>query len=221
MIKKRYFAIALGVVSALFAGLLVNNVILAQSGGEYDPWIDTNDDGIIEILDLTYLGEIYGTAGTPINKTELLFDLLDRVPRAGNISVPAAAFVPWSSTTEWYILGGTLYNNGGGGLTFYAPVQLPHGATVTNLTSCWYDKGNDYVFCRLQRYDSEGVYNWTAVALSTGVSGYGSSTADSINPATATVDNNQYGYSLEVNIPYSASHSDYLFHLAIIEYEYQ
>jgi len=48
--------------------------------------------------------------------------------------------------------------------------------------------------------------------------GLGSSYDDTIN--YATVDNSQYMYTLYVNIPYSASHTDYYFNYAIIEYEY-
>ena len=42
---------------------------------EYDPWIDLNDDGSIDLFDAIMLLKIYGTKGTPINKTELLLDL--------------------------------------------------------------------------------------------------------------------------------------------------
>lgn len=47
--------------------------------GEYDPWIDYNDDGKIDHKDLLQLAAVYGTSGTPINKTALLLELLDRV----------------------------------------------------------------------------------------------------------------------------------------------
>jgi len=50
-----------------------------DAGPEYDPWRDLNDDGIINIYDVVMVTGIYGSTGTPINKTELLLDLLDRV----------------------------------------------------------------------------------------------------------------------------------------------
>lgn len=42
---------------------------------EYDPWYDLNDDGDINLYDLTIIGTYYDTSGTPINKTELLLSL--------------------------------------------------------------------------------------------------------------------------------------------------
>jgi hypothetical protein len=47
--------------------------------GTYDPWIDTNDDGAINILDSITLGNHFLTSGTPINKTELLLELESRL----------------------------------------------------------------------------------------------------------------------------------------------
>ncbi len=40
--------------------------------GGYDPWVDLNDDGSIDIFDAITLADAYGTKGIPINKTELL-----------------------------------------------------------------------------------------------------------------------------------------------------
>jgi hypothetical protein len=47
--------------------------------GEYDPWVDINDDGTINFLDAILLGTAFGTTGTPINKTELLLELQSRL----------------------------------------------------------------------------------------------------------------------------------------------
>ena len=45
------------------------------STGEYDPWLDSDHNGIIDIFDIVRLCNIYGTTGTPINTTQLLLDL--------------------------------------------------------------------------------------------------------------------------------------------------
>ena len=47
--------------------------------GGYDPWIDTNDDGIINYEDLFNFAIIYGTSGTPVNKTDLLLQLQSKI----------------------------------------------------------------------------------------------------------------------------------------------
>jgi len=73
-----------------------------QGGGTYDPWIDTNDDGIIDVYDLQAMGSIYGTSGTPINKTDLLLELESRVSAleaAGSVTNIrlAAGAIPFNS----------------------------------------------------------------------------------------------------------------------------
>ena len=50
-----------------------------SSNGAYDPWMDLNDDGVIDSTDLGLLGANWGTLGTPINKTALLLELQSKV----------------------------------------------------------------------------------------------------------------------------------------------
>jgi len=73
--------------------------------GEYDPWIDTNDDGIINYEDLFNLASRYGTFGTAINKTDLLLQLQSKIDilNATLISLTGrveALEAPESVTTE-------------------------------------------------------------------------------------------------------------------------
>jgi len=66
----------------LLASLLVNATINkagTASIPEYDPWIDTNDDGKIDMVDMWETARRFGTLGTPINKTALLLELQSRV----------------------------------------------------------------------------------------------------------------------------------------------
>jgi hypothetical protein len=44
----------------------------APETGNYDPWCDVNDDGLINIFDVVAITSRYGKTGTPINKTALL-----------------------------------------------------------------------------------------------------------------------------------------------------
>lgn len=68
--------------------------LASQQNSSYDPWIDANDDGIIDVHDLQALASIYGTSGESINKTNLLLDLQDRVEALENQSgwLPAPAY---------------------------------------------------------------------------------------------------------------------------------
>lgn len=45
----------------------------------YDPWLDINDDGSINIIDISILARIFGTLGSPVNKTALLLELQDKL----------------------------------------------------------------------------------------------------------------------------------------------
>jgi len=175
----------------------------------YDPWCDIDDNGEIDSMDILQLGIRFGTTGTPINKAALW--------KAGNISVPAAAFVPCTNIS-YYNFGWVLFNWGSTWAVFVASVQLPHGATVTNFTFYWYDIGNDDLHCELDRGD-QTVLQTMASTYSLGAPGDGSSYDDTI--LYATVDNNKYVYYLEVDIPPSATHTDYYFQYAVIEYAYK
>ncbi len=51
-----------------------------QNGGLlYDAWKDINDDGKLDTLDIVQISSQYGAQGTPINKTQMLLDLQNRV----------------------------------------------------------------------------------------------------------------------------------------------
>lgn len=112
MLKKRYIIIVLGVVSVLLGSLFVSNIILAQSGGiEYDPWLDYNDDGIIDVKDLSSLGQTYGTSGEPINKTALLLELLSRVEALeANFPVTTDKIADGNVTNAKLAAGAIVYN---------------------------------------------------------------------------------------------------------------
>jgi hypothetical protein len=49
------------------------------SSASYDPWIDLDDDGDIDIFDIVQMAGAYGTTGTPINKTALLLEMQARI----------------------------------------------------------------------------------------------------------------------------------------------
>jgi len=74
MKKNRLFLVTL--IVALSATLLVPT---SSNVSSYDPWLDLNDDGVIDVNDLYILAYIYSTSGDAMNKTALLLELQARI----------------------------------------------------------------------------------------------------------------------------------------------
>jgi hypothetical protein len=150
------------------------------------------------------------------------------VPQQGNISVPFSAFVPPSSddsVSYSYLYG--LTNTDGATIEYcYAPLQLPHGATITNATFYFYDNDDDGTFLfDLLRGNFTNTWNEIGYVWkypSSGTTGFDSiSLADDFYPERATVDNNNYYYYLLIQFPYSSTSTLYYrFYYALIEYAY-
>lgn len=80
MVKKKDLVIVALATFCLTATLLLTIPTRSQTpSGTYDPWIDINDDGTINILDAIVLSNHFLESGIPINKTALLLDLLARI----------------------------------------------------------------------------------------------------------------------------------------------
>lgn len=93
MIKKTYLMIlSVAIVSVLLGSLFYNNVILAQTNGsEYDPWLDYNEDGIIDVNDLSPLGQAYGSSGDPTKNVTTT--LAHRIGYYNDTSPPASSII--------------------------------------------------------------------------------------------------------------------------------
>ncbi len=73
MKMKARLIVAVGFLcSLIFVGLML--APLAGQLNGYNPWLDSNDDGVIDVLDLQALGAAYGSSGTPLNKMALAYD---------------------------------------------------------------------------------------------------------------------------------------------------
>lgn len=85
----------------------------------------------------------------------------------------------------------------------YVPIQLPHGATITEFQLVYYDEKDDGIGVRaaLRRSISTGVDFAFAFLKSTGIS-YTPQVASitSIDPNFAVVDNSLYSYSIRTNL---------------------
>lgn len=62
--NKKEFTVAVVFATILLTAALVP-MSTQQGGGEYDPWLDYNGDGKIDINELHPLGQAYGTSGDP------------------------------------------------------------------------------------------------------------------------------------------------------------
>jgi len=115
-------------------------------------------------------------------------------PTTGYVSLPAAAFGPQEDHYDFTNFGGALRNNDGDSDRYYAPVQLPHGATVTGMTWYWYDTSvttNGAAY--LRRGSLTGGLQNAMAQVNTSGSGGDSSGSDTII-SYATIDNSQYTY---------------------------
>jgi hypothetical protein len=227
--------------------------------GDYDPWIDVNDDGVIDVSDLVIVvGRIPSSSEHAINKTALLLELQSRIdslnssllnleaylntrivtletslvelqskvdvletriPKKGYISVSPSTFTPEDNTQTYYKSWIALRGSG----IFWTNLQLPHEATLTNITVYLADLVTDgMVSVVLLGYNLTKGHALTIPMAMVGTDKAGAPGNivlydDTI--ADAKIDNHNCIYSLEVSFTYN---SPFLVLWGVlIEYEYQ
>ncbi len=136
------------------------------------------------------------------------------MPQTGYLSLSAADFQPQVDGYDFSNTGQRLQNVDGSSDNYIAPVQLPHGATVTRLTFYWRDTSSSNGVLSLYRNGLAGTSSLMAYASTSGNAGNGSSYDSTIS--YATVDNSQYSYFLSLGLP----DSNVWCYGAIIEYTY-
>jgi hypothetical protein len=154
--------------------------------GEYDPAVDINRDGKVDVRDLGLLAEAYGSTG---NSTQYL---------AIHYSAFAYSCEPYGNGPVPYrdddILKpiSTTYTS-----VFYASVNLPNGANVTKITFFFKSAGTAYRYSEewMFRYNlTSGAIDWMGgIEVSEPTSETSFSTTDI---AYRIVDNSQFAYSL-------------------------
>jgi hypothetical protein len=77
MAKKRDLIIVALATFCLTSALFMIMPTRSTPAVEYDPWLDYNDDGIVDISDILETALHFGATGTPINKTALLYNVND------------------------------------------------------------------------------------------------------------------------------------------------
>lgn len=70
-----------------------------SQSGSYDPWIDVNDDGSIDMADISIEIDNFMAAGTPIDKTALLLELQARMDSLNASLLDLAAYLETRITT--------------------------------------------------------------------------------------------------------------------------
>ncbi len=139
----------------------------------------------------------------------------------GYISIPASAFTSRYDTDPVETSLNGIQNLDTTTLEAIAPVQLPHGVTVTNVTFNWYDveEFEDITgsLLRLEWKYVLAVYPM-ATASSSGYPGFTSTVDTTID--YATIDNRLYTYCLQIFIPYNVAKHDLVLHYVTIGFAY-
>ncbi|MFQ5453660.1 MAG: hypothetical protein ACE5D6_05685, partial [Candidatus Zixiibacteriota bacterium] len=121
-------------------------------------------------------------------------------PRTHYFVVGGEGFLPGKNDaySNSYDNGGAYIISGYGAMA--APIHLPNGAVVTELKVFFYDNSTSDVSVSLGRLSFSGGYGFLAIVSSSNISGYGSSTDNSIG--YSTINNLSYSYHLRA---YSSS----------------
>lgn len=107
--NRKQFAVAFLFILSLLTVALSSG----PQAGTYDPWLDYNGDGIIDVHDLQALAELYGTSGTPLSMPAALeydsgwMDISDKqgqdITITHNLNLdPTTSFIPriWGRTSS-------------------------------------------------------------------------------------------------------------------------
>lgn len=150
-----------------------------------------------------------------------------RIPQKGFMSISPIAFLPWNETQKFTRVGGGLVGSGisegfvGSG-AFWANLQLPHGAIITNMTVYLTDgvtDGSIYVY--LQRRNLPSSSSSTMAWVQTGhalAPGHMTLYNDTIG--YAEIDNQNCIYTVEVVFYVKYFAWNLILHGVVLEYEY-
>jgi hypothetical protein len=166
-------------------------------------------------------GTIDGTAIGGVAPADGTFTTLVADSVTEYLAVPAAAFITEFGTTseDRTSEDGILRNVDAGFSTrvFLAPINLPHGAVVTNVR-VYFDNNDAAVsmYMNCKRLDSVGGESALSLA-STPADGAGPYLDDN-TISNATINNQSYSYFMEVTIDVNDNTNDNIFYMAVITY---
>ena len=173
--------------------------------------------------DLTYLNDTKANTDDVYTKSESNSTFVSQSSpswnaRTGYITVSSAAFTPREETYNYTNWGLELYDQTAGASAYVAPVQLPHGATVTRVDCYYKDNTANNLTLYLAVTARKGSATSMAAITTTGSSSQYTSASDTtIN--VATVDNTSYSYFLDLSFPGNDG-SSLVFSGADIHYSY-
>lgn len=139
------------------------------------------------------------TVSSDITANRLVYN----TPRTHYFSISGDTFKPRDIRPNTYLISGrstagTYFDptsGGGVGDQLFAPVHLPHGATITGMTFYYYDASSLNLSATLFRHTTTGSYVTLTTITSSGSSGNGSVSS---SPLSTVVNNNTSFYEVYV-----------------------
>lgn len=143
--------------------------------------------------------------------------------KTSHISVSPAAFIPNQPPIAHINLGYKLINNSGSNAWWSAPVQLPHGAVITNFEACWEDGNPDDARASLVRRPLTNLNESLASLAAVDSHGYQgtviSGCRSDTSILTAVIDNDNYAYYIDVYLPPNSASKPMEFYGITIDYQ--
>jgi hypothetical protein len=158
MITKKNLMVAVLCTFCLTAALL--GAIPVESAGTYDPWIDTNHDGRINVLDLIKVASGIGTSGNPGLNVTVTNPILDVV-----ILNSTDLNVAWPNSTDQHIWWNAPVDNAGIVSNYYSAKGFAH----LNVVAACISPGGDTITVEVRAllFSSDHISS-TAVVVYTG-----------------------------------------------------
>jgi hypothetical protein len=140
--------------------------------------------------------------------------------RTGYVSVAPAAFVPDDEAYQYDRDSGAGLKQDGPstGSIFYAPVALPHGATVTEFTVYFFDNSTNGAISATLRYSNMAAGSYAMAEAASTDDNYGSTSDTSID--YATVDNETRAYYVRAQFPAAPYSGTLNLKGIVVEYQY-
>ncbi|MFX1263433.1 MAG: C25 family cysteine peptidase, partial [Promethearchaeota archaeon] len=168
---------------------------------------DTIAYATIDNVKYAYWANFDLPATTDVRGCSVVIEYIPPTTVTGRLSIPAAAFRPYEDGYDYQNHARFLkhlHSPGGGTANgwYLAPVFLPHGAKVTKMTFHYYDTTigiEGHAIGRLQRTRFNYGDCQEMASVQSAWAGYGSSSDTSI--LYATIDNSQYAYWVDWDLP--------------------